>query len=433
MRFKRYILLSLVLCGLVACSDDNTIEIPEAPVLEKAQLALAIKSEKGAMTKAAEEATPTDADVNTLTVGVFGTGWSMVYTVSGEDITTSTSTDVTTQEIGPKEVYAGAAEVVVVANASANVQAALANAGTKDAFLATVIKLEEETLEKGLTMSSEVLIVTLVANTTNYIGYGTAKDDITVEGKAGKEVYGAGPVKLVRNVASIALKEFEVGNPDTANYISKDFVLKEVFIASAKGVSNVASTSYWGEIEKMFDFTSNGFGYSNYMVGKEFSKSPNIDEGSYKKGTQTKRDELAKAHTTDNTALNHEFYVYENKLGEIAEADKASANRDYANHTLLIVKGDYTYLPNGLADSETNYVKKENCYYAIPVGAEVTIDGKTGTQKGFYVQRNYKYEISLTIIGPGSEIPYDPMISANVSASVKVEPWNVKTIHEEVE
>ena len=54
MRFKRYILLSLVLCGLVACSDDNTIEIPEAPVLEKAQLALAIKSEKGAMTKAGD-------------------------------------------------------------------------------------------------------------------------------------------------------------------------------------------------------------------------------------------------------------------------------------------------------------------------------------------------------------------------------------------
>ena len=432
MRFKRYILLSLVLCGLVACSDDNTIEIPEAPVLEKAQLALAIKSEKGAMTKAGEEATPTDADVNTLTVGVFGTGWSMVYTVSGEDITTSTSTDVTTQEIGPKEVYAGAAEVVVVANASANVQAALANAGTKDAFLATVIKLEEETLKKGLTMSSEVLTVTLVANTTNCIGYSTKQgDDITVGGQAGKEIYGAGPVRLVRDVASIALASAEIDNLNNANYISKDFVLKEVFIASAKGVSCVASASNWGGIEKTFDFTNTGFGYSNYMVGKEFSGSPNIDEGSYKKGTQTKRDELAKAHTNDNTALNHEFYVYENKLGEIAEADKASANRDYANHTLLIVKGDYTYLPNGLADTETNYVKKENCYYAIPVGAEVTIDGKK--EESFYVRRNYKYAISLTIIGPGSEIPYDPMISANVSASVKVEPWNVKTIHEEVE
>ncbi len=53
----------------------------------------------------------------------------------------------------------------------------------------------------------------------------------------------------------------------------------------------------------------------------------------------------------------------------------------YANHTLLVVKGDYTYLPNGLADNETNYVKKENCYYAIPVGAEVTIEGKTESKK----------------------------------------------------
>ena len=52
MRFKKYILLSLVLCGFAACSDDNEIEIPKAPVLEKAQLALAIKSEEGAVTKA---------------------------------------------------------------------------------------------------------------------------------------------------------------------------------------------------------------------------------------------------------------------------------------------------------------------------------------------------------------------------------------------
>ena len=49
MRFKKYILLSLVLCGFAACSDDNEIEIPKAPVLEKAQLALAIKSEEGTL------------------------------------------------------------------------------------------------------------------------------------------------------------------------------------------------------------------------------------------------------------------------------------------------------------------------------------------------------------------------------------------------
>ena len=94
----------------------------------------------------------------------------------------------------------------------------------------------------------------------------------------------------------------------------------------------------------------------------------------------------------------------------------------------MLVKGDYTYLPQGAKESIT----KENCYYAIPVGEKVTIGG-TEEKSGFYVQRNYKYAITLTIIGPGSEIPYDPMVSVNVIASVKVEPWNVKTIHEEVE
>ena len=425
MRFKKYILLSLVLCGFAACSDDNEIEIPKAPVLEKAQLALAIKREEGAVTKTGET-TPTDADVNTLTVGVFGVdGWSVIYT---KDATPNLDG---TKDVGPQDVYAGKAQVVVVANAVPAIQAELAKAKDITDFIETTINLADETLAIGLTMSSGVLDVTLVANTINYIGYADKTGEITVNGKIGQEVHGKGSVPLVRNVASIALAQVTYSNPDTANYISKDFVLKEVFIASAKGVSNVASTSYWGEIEKKFDFTSNGFGYSNYMVGKEFSKSPNIDEGSYKKGTQTKRDELAKVHTTDNTALNHEFYVYENKLGEIAKADEASANRAYANHTLLIVKGDYTYLPKGLVDNESNYVKKEDCYYAIPVGEKVTIDSKE--IEGFYVQRNYKYAITLTIIGPGSEIPYDPMISTNVSASVKVEPWNVKTIHEEVE
>ena len=31
------------------------------------------------------------------------------------------------------------------------------------------------------------------------------------------------------------------------------------------------------------------------------------------------------------------------------------------------------------------------------------------------------------------EVPYDPMISTNLSTAVKVEPWNVKHVHEEVE
>lgn len=418
MRFKKYILLSLVLCGFAACSDDNEIEIPKAPVLEKAQLALAIKSEEGAVTKAGET-TPTDADVNTLTVGVFGTGWSVVYTKD------ATSNADGTKDVGPQEVYAGEAQVVVVANAAPAIQDELAKAKDITDFIETTINLDDENLTKGLTMSSEVLGVILVANTINYIGYADQKGKITVNGKEGQEVHGGGSVALVRNVASIALKEFEVGNPENANYTSKGFILKEVFIASAKGVSSVASKEERGAIEKIIDFTDPALGYLKYMVGREFSE--NIDEGSYKKGAQALKEMLVQENTTSDEALNHEFYVYENTKGEV-KSGESNVNEAYANHTLLIVKGDYTYLPQGAKESIT----KENCYYAIPVGEEVTIDG-TEKRSKFYVQRNYKYEISLTIIGPGSEIPYDPMISTNVSASVKVEPWNVKTIHEEVE
>lgn len=422
MRLKKYILLSLVLCGLAACSDDNSIEIPEAPVLEKAQLALAIKSEKGVTTKAAEVSA--DAKVNDLTVGVFGTGWSVVYSGGVTDVA-----DEGTQEIGPKEVYAGAAKVVVVANASDAVKGELVKATTVDEFIGTTISLADEGLEKGLTMSSEVLEVTLIANTTNFIGYDTKTGDITVNEISGKEVYGEGPVNLVRDVASIALAEVTAEKGD--NYKSTGFVLKEVFIASAKGVSSVASAGYWESIEKTFGFTGGGFGYDDYRVGQIFATTPvNIDEGSYKKGTQTELASLLKKDEDASSAKGHEFYVYENVKGEV-KSGETGLNADYANHTLLIVKGDYTYLPKGLADTEANYVTKADCYYAVPVGEEVQIDGKT--KKGFYVQRNYKYAISLTIIGPGSEVPYDPMITTNVSASVKVEKWNVKNIHEEVE
>ena len=420
MRFKKYILLSLVLCGFAACSDDNEIEIPKAPVLEKAQLALAIKSEEGAVTKAGET-TPTDADVNTLTVGVFGVdGWSVIYTKDA-----SPNSD-GTKDVGPQEVYAGEAHVVVVANAAPVIQTELAKAKDITDFIETTINLSDETLTKGLTMSSKVFTVTLIANTINYIGYAkNIGDIITINETSGKEICGGGPVPLVRNVASIALKKVETSNPENANYKSVSFLLKEVFIASAKGVSSVASKEEWGAIEKIIDFTDPALGYLKYMVGREFSE--NIDEGSYKKGAQALKEMLVQENTTSDEALNHEFYVYENTKGEV-KSGESNVNEAYANHTLLIVKGDYTYLPQGAKESIT----KENCYYAIPVGEEVTIDG-TEKRSKFYVQRNYKYEISLTIIGPGSEIPYDPMISTNVSASVKVEPWNVKTIHEEVE
>ena len=73
------------------------------------------------------------------------------------------------------------AHVVVVANAAPVIQTELAKAKDITDFIETTINLSDETLTKGLTMSSKVLDVTLVANTTNYIGYDDEVGDITVK------------------------------------------------------------------------------------------------------------------------------------------------------------------------------------------------------------------------------------------------------------
>lgn len=102
---------------------------------------MAIKSEEGAVTKTGET-TPTDADVNTLTVGVFGVdGWSVIYT---KDATRSDGT----KDVGP-QVYAGEAHVVVVANAAPVIQTELAKAKDITDFIETTINLSDETLTKG--------------------------------------------------------------------------------------------------------------------------------------------------------------------------------------------------------------------------------------------------------------------------------------------
>ena len=89
---------------------------------------------------------------------------------------------------------------------------------------------------------------------------------------------------MVRNVASIAFKKSRDKQSGKRKLIKGvSFLLKEVFIASAKGVSSVASKEEWGAIEENnLILQIRLLGYVKYMVGREFSE--NIDEGSYKKG-----------------------------------------------------------------------------------------------------------------------------------------------------
>ena len=74
MNFKNYFLLGLLLCGISACSSDDSAG-PEEPVLQKAKFAVSVKNDQVAKrTKAGN--TDYDKTVNKLTVGIFGDSWS---------------------------------------------------------------------------------------------------------------------------------------------------------------------------------------------------------------------------------------------------------------------------------------------------------------------------------------------------------------------
>ena len=423
MNFKNYFLLGLLLCGISACSSDDSAG-PEEPVLQKAKFAVSVKNDQVAKrTKAGN--TDYDKTVNKLTVGIFGDSWSTIYTQ-----TPTTSVDGQFSQIGPQEVYAGDVQVVVVANASTKVEAALKSAKTMEEFIATPITLSDEYSENGLTMSSQVFDdIKIIADKTNYFGYAESKGDLpSVDGQTdGVEIKGDGAVKLVRNVASVSLKSINLSSE--GNYNSKSFLLKEVFVANVKGLSQAASREEWGKIETPFTITADN-DYLKYWVGEMFEGT--MDMGTYKYGTQTESENLKKEETencllTDSwniipASIDYTFYVYDNVNGETNSTGK--------NYTLFVVRGDYTYTSKGGGD-----ITDKDRFYAVIVNnpADMNASNYEGVGKHNYVKRNCKYEINLTILGPGSEVPYDPMISTNLSTAVKVEPWNVKNVHEEVE
>ncbi|WP_106831535.1 fimbrial protein [Parabacteroides pacaensis] len=441
MNLKKYILLTIVSGGLFACSSDEApVSGGEEPALKKGRLALSVRSDKTDATLTKADAP--DADVKTLTLGIFGEEWQIVHTSSATSLPDEDGNKNIDETTEPCSVYAGDAQIVVVANASAALQAKLAGATSIDEFLSQISELSEETLGstgKGFTMSSKVFTVKFIGdNTLNYIGYGGKGDAVTTTHGEGIEIYGSTPVDLVRDVASVSLNSLTLSNE--GNYNSSAFKLKEVFIANAKSLSLVASSAEWGGIEK--EFSTFPADYGKYWVGKTFE--PALDQGSYKTGTQTTNSSLFQAAiategnelslktggisswtTTDlshPTAIGRKFYVYENQKGETGETSKK-------NYTLLVIKGDYTYT----LDNGEDMVLTDRYYPFIINDPEDSATEYDGIEKHSYIKRNCQYEIDLTIAGPGSEYPYEPMISTNLSVGVKIVPWNVKRMHEEVE
>ena len=115
-------------------------------------------------------------------------------------------------------------------------------------------------------------------------------------------------------------------------------------------------------------------------------------------------------------------YVYPNQDGETGETGKK-------NYTLLVLRGSYTYK---IGD---NNVTEDNRYYTVIINDNSqggTIIGDKG-KTNVHIQRNTKYNVTVQILGSGSNDPFTPAAFAHVAAQVKVADWNVIEIDQDVD
>lgn len=112
---------------------------------------------------------------------------------------------------------------------------------------------------------------------------------------------------------------------------------------------------------------------------------------------------------TGHKSVGQYFMVYENSK---------KMNLGEGKQTLLILCADYIY-----KDDQGEEHTLPNRYYAVIVNDEnSSYGGGDGTK--VLVGRNYIYKVNLTVVGPGSEKPYDPLYTANATAAIEAAPWS---------
>lgn len=456
MKLKSYI-FSILAVALLSCSTDDVDDVikKEEPLVCNATLSLAVKSD--VKTKAL-----TSADYNRikkLSLAIFVKDQLLSLTevpALGEEKVTSI-TDV--------PVVAGAVKLILFANYFDEENLTkIKVAGTNISEykkLEVLLKNEKNVNDQdnsgnGLTMSSEILEYDLKPG-RNYVGFDEGEDGYVVT---------KNPVKLIRNVSKVQLETIFLRPSE--NYLGKGnvtFKLKEFFVANVKSRSKLISDSgsaeafdsnsdFWlsgayANIEgalkngqatetpylfydvinppRNFNEMNEHFPFLNkdpwVCVGNIFGldeSNKNVIEikAEYQNGVDYK--EYPKIGTSYGPLmpLGTYFYVYENML------------KQDDNRTLLIVKGDYTYEP---VEKGQKVVLKDR-YYAVTINKEgESVDLSGRAPEYLYVKRNNVYNVILTIMGPGSDTPYDIQNTAHMSALVKVKDWDVVNQDEEVD
>lgn len=447
MKLKVYLLTVLTACFLFSCSNSDTPDNPTPPVVVEKDAFLSMSINKiGLSTKAFTE--DADGGIHSLAVAVFDNGAyksNANFANNGHPLkefkVVAINEIADLLEVTDIPVAGGKIKVLVFANLS---QADFVNAGlisivggkvdvgtaTLKHFLDFQTDLEREQPNQ-LTMSSEVLTMQTIAQVKNCLGYTDKvteiKGGVSINTSAGVSENG---VKLFRLASRVQLKGLKIGAEarvgDLKMGTAKAFHLDSVFIMNAKQFSRLASSQAWGMVESSTNKWYNG-AYEEKL-------------GAYKEHVAAdgkRMDMLCQSYRipfeigTPNyitSPFEHFFYVYENGLKQ--QGWTPVVTQDYRDFTLLVIQGDYTYLPLGKEDVEENYITYNNRFYAVPVNKGTNKYHEVAVHE--YVKRNVKYAINATINGPGSDNPVDPQSWLTINAVVEVMDWNVIIIDDEV-
>ena len=249
----------------------------------------------------------------------------------------------------------------------------------------------------GLIMTAEPVEVTLVAG-NNYYGYDGSQ--------GGNQISQDTPLEIKRVHARIAFTKIEVKMSES--YVNKyNFTPENIYALVAKKKSNLFGASLANSDDA-------------YLTG-----SLTTFNGAYTPANYTHVDWLGRGYTAPSNNAPQGFYVLESVYAQNAGL----------RPTILCVKGKLTkHDGNPLSSEEMTAAfnagwivasDDPTTYYPVLVNFESNNYTYTGeaVEKGKIV-RNHKFDINLTITGPGTNNPENPITeSANLNVNCVVAAW----------
>ena len=381
---SKFFLLSLVALALAFTACNKNQDEPQQSETD-ATISVAVKS---ADLRAYENGAG-DADMKVQKLAV------MVY--QGEAQVAFKEVTDGSLEVKDIETTSGAKTLVVVANyANENLQGLSL---TKIKKLTHTLSADDQDPNKGTFMLTAEPVSVNLEKGNNYYGYAAGE---------GNRISVDQPIELKHIHAGMSLAgvTVEFAEPYKALYGVKFDKKGQLIALIAKAQSNVFGESLVNDDAKYF--------YGAKLFGTKDNKYTPA-EANYKEMAALK---MALTETGAQTGKG--FYVLENNDAKHPTILCLKATLTQADGTPLTAEQAAQAVEAGWIVSTTDH----STYYPVLVNWEK--DGYTfeGTTDKNGIVRNNKYEISLTITGPGTNSPEDPTAEkANLDVKCKVLPW----------